>query len=789
MKLTYKFFIAIFVFILLVLTSSGFFIFFSIKSFLEESTSNQQVEIARQTMDKIDRFLQWNYSTVQVVATSRPTENYFAALDKKIRGNELRLLEEEVRKRFDDFKQIYSTWEDISMVDLNGTEIFSSNKEEIGENLFKKDIVYQNLFPRVLKGETVYSDLFYSKERQKPTIVFIVPVRTEIGQRIVGAVEAHFSWQAITEILESITNQTANLYNNQGLLISSNESKHESDILSAVHQDDPIVRHAISSGEMPMIAPSSHGKPETLISHVPELGYQNYQGNNWTLIFEIPAKIAFASAKESARKLVALLAAIMIVFILIIIFFINRKILQPISFLTSATEKIASGDLSQKIKIKSKDEIGQLAKSFNIMTEKLRDLYTNLDAKVREKTQESDQKAAELHLKVEELEEIRVATLNILEDVEEERKISEQEKNKLEAILYGIGEAVIVVDQSKKIIIFNPAAEKLLGYKEKEAIGKNYQEIIYITPEDCSTEVSDRFTCKNTINIEQCLLAGKFLTIPANSIVFTKDNKKIYISGASACIKNQDNQIVGSVIVMRDITRERELDRAKTEFISIASHQLRTPLSAIKWFLEMVIGGDAGIVKKEQQDLLDQAYRSNERLITLVNDLLNISRMESGKTKVETKPGVNVDLMIKSIISEITPIAVANNVAINLNPDQIKMPLLPADENKLRQAIINLFSNAIKYNKPRGSVTIKYKVEPEQIVITIADTGLGIPENQQKRMFEKFFRGDNVTVLQTEGTGLGLYITKAIIEGHGGKIWFESVENKGTIFYISLPLK
>jgi signal transduction histidine kinase len=144
--------------------------------------------------------------------------------------------------------------------------------------------------------------------------------------------------------------------------------------------------------------------------------------------------------------------------------------------------------------------------------------------------------------------------------------------------------------------------------------------------------------------------------------------------------------------------------------------------------------------------------------------------------------------MIKSIISEITPIAVANNVAINLNPDQIKMPLLPADENKLRQAIINLFSNAIKYNKPRGSVTIKYKVEPEQIVITIADTGLGIPENQQKRMFEKFFRGDNVTVLQTEGTGLGLYITKAIIEGHGGKIWFESVENKGTTFYISLPL-
>ncbi len=235
---------------------------------------------------------------------------------------------------------------------------------------------------------------------------------------------------------------------------------------------------------------------------------------------------------------------------------------------------------------------------------------------------------------------------------------------------------------------------------------------------------------------------------------------------------------------------EREqIEKMKSEFVSVASHQLRTPLTGIKWFAELMLRGKAGAVSPEQKDFLDQIHSSNERMIKLVEELLNVSRIETGtKFEIKKKP-TNVVEIIDSLTSDLVGLSHAHEVTLEKSADFPTKYELPLDADKIRQVFANLLSNAVKYSKKGGKVMIDFKdISTERkVLITIKDTGLGIPAKQQSRMFEKFFRADNVQTAETEGTGLGLYIAKAIIEGHGGKIWFESEENAGTTFFLELP--
>jgi len=235
---------------------------------------------------------------------------------------------------------------------------------------------------------------------------------------------------------------------------------------------------------------------------------------------------------------------------------------------------------------------------------------------------------------------------------------------------------------------------------------------------------------------------------------------------------------------------EREqIEKMKSEFVSVASHQLRTPLTGIKWFAELMLRGKAGVVSESQKDFLQQIHDSNERMIALVEDLLNVSRIETG-TKFEIKKvPTNVVEIIDSLTTDLVGLAHKHEVTLEKSGAFPITYELPLDADKIRQVFANLLSNAVKYSKKGGKVIVDLKDTraENKVLITVKDTGLGIPKKQQSRMFEKFFRADNVQTAETEGTGLGLYIAKAIIEGHGGKIWFESEENVGTTFFVELP--
>jgi signal transduction histidine kinase len=281
-------------------------------------------------------------------------------------------------------------------------------------------------------------------------------------------------------------------------------------------------------------------------------------------------------------------------------------------------------------------------------------------------------------------------------------------------------------------------------------------------------------------------------TIRVYKTVFTAEfnNKKkdgsLYIGSVYISpILDENKHVKFYVSIERDITKAKEIEKAKTEFVSLASHQLRTPLSAINWYTELVLSGDAGKVTKEQKEYLQEVATSSKRMADLVNALLNVSRIEMGTFVIEPQK-TDIISIIKDVIKENIKLVSENKVKI-IEKYPAKKMVLNIDPNLTRIILQNLISNGIKYNKTSGSLIIELARQQKYITLKITDTGYGIPVKEQDKIFTKLFRAENIKQKVTEGTGLGLYIAKSILTQSGGNIWFKSAENKGTTFYVVIP--
>jgi len=386
-------------------------------------------------------------------------------------------------------------------------------------------------------------------------------------------------------------------------------------------------------------------------------------------------------------------------------------------------------------------------------------------------------------------EELKESRKTLEKKVLERTKDLEQIKAKDEAILVSIGDGLVVVDAKGEVLMTNKAFGELLGWKNEEVVGRLMTEV---APRE--DEEGKRVPFNERILSQ--VLAGKNVTTTTTTTTtvvipvfyYVRKDQTRFPASSIVTPFAIDGKIIGAIEIFRDITKEKEIDKAKTEFVSLASHQLRTPLSTVNWYAEMLLAGDAGKLNEGQKKYLDEVYRSSQRMVELVNALLNVSRIELGTFVIEPKP-TDIVKLTRSVIDEQKPQIDEKKIKFSSSFEK-DIPLIQSDPKLLHMVMQNLLSNAVKYTSEGGKIELAISlVDKKNIQVKISDTGYGIPKNQQDKIFTKLFRTDNVREKDTEGTGLGLYIVKSIVEHSGGKIWFESEENKGTIFYVTLPLE
>lgn len=229
------------------------------------------------------------------------------------------------------------------------------------------------------------------------------------------------------------------------------------------------------------------------------------------------------------------------------------------------------------------------------------------------------------------------------------------------------------------------------------------------------------------------------------------------------------------------------IENITSDFVSLASHQLRTPLSAIKWNTEVLLGQKRGRLNAKQREYLGEIYRSNERAINLVNDLLDVSRIQEGRIHLELRP-TRVEEVVEEIIDNFNTIIKTSRVSINFAILNGPLPKVETDGEKLKRVIVNLLSNSIKYTPARGYIRISVEKDSKYLIVSVADSGVGLSKADRAKVFSKFFRSPRVVKMAPDGTGLGLFIAKSLVKAMGGKIGFRSKEGKGATFYFTLPI-
>ena len=355
----------------------------------------------------------------------------------------------------------------------------------------------------------------------------------------------------------------------------------------------------------------------------------------------------------------------------------------------------------------------------------------------------------------------------------------ESGRNRNEALLSSIGDGVAAVDADLHLIEFNRAAAQITRWPPEEALGRGYDEVFAWVPEQPSRPAQDPVR----LAIEQ----RQALRFVRDLLLVRRDGTRLPVSLSAAPVLDDQGQVTGCVAVFNDASQEREVDRMKTEFISIASHQLRTPMSGVKGALSLLLEDVLGRLNPQQREYLRRAYEANERLIALVNDLLNVSRLEQGQMQLHHEP-VDLSALAAAVAAEYQVRAQRYRQQLQLAPGQAAVFTL-GDPMRLREVVANLVDNAIKYTPEGGRITLAVRAEAEQAVFEVCDTGVGIPPDQIAHLFQKFTRIQNPLSAREFGSGLGLYFVRSVVELHQGSIQVESQPGQGTCFRVRLPLE
>ncbi len=351
-----------------------------------------------------------------------------------------------------------------------------------------------------------------------------------------------------------------------------------------------------------------------------------------------------------------------------------------------------------------------------------------------------------------------------------------------------LGDAVIVVNAQRAILFMNRAAEDLIGLDVESARGLNYQTILKLRSSEDQpiTITQDAFA--------QAVASGGRFSVDNLSIINTK-KQKLSVSIVATPIQNSKGEVQGAIAVLHDTTSQQALVRERDEFISTASHEMRTPLAAIEGYISMAQNPQLSTIDERAKGFLGKAHQASLHLGQLFSDLLSVSKIDDKRVNEHVEI-FNLSEILLATIDEMRVLAQQKNLNLNLKIGSASAPggvvVAPAynvyaDKDRIREILSNLIDNAIKYTR-QGSINVSIMDNAGSVVVEVADTGIGIAAPDQKHIFEKFYRANNSFTREINGNGLGLYIVRNLVEHYGGRVWVKSEENKGSTFGFSLPL-
>jgi PAS domain S-box-containing protein len=366
------------------------------------------------------------------------------------------------------------------------------------------------------------------------------------------------------------------------------------------------------------------------------------------------------------------------------------------------------------------------------------------------------------------------------------------EKSQDEAVLTSIADGVYAVDRDRNLVLLNKAAQQMVGWEEKDALGIKCKTVMKLIGSE-----SDISVCEKDCPALAVWNTGEPVFRNDTCFMHRKNKSRVQLSSSYAPIKDLDGNMVGAICVFRDFTKEKELERQRNEFVSTASHELRTPITATEGYLSIIT--DSGMCKIDDtgKEYLNKARGTLMSMSALVKNLLAVTKIEEGKLEATV-----TNFPLKDLISEVIDVfnskakekgigltfAESTELATGGGKKAIGRALnVRADREMIREVINNLTENAIKFTD-KGGVTISVDYDNDFAVVNVEDTGMGMPKDAEKHLFEKFYRVDNTATREVGGTGLGLYITRSIVENFGGKIWVESTPDKGSTFHFTVPL-
>jgi len=350
-------------------------------------------------------------------------------------------------------------------------------------------------------------------------------------------------------------------------------------------------------------------------------------------------------------------------------------------------------------------------------------------------------------------------------------------RERWEAVFRFTDEGIIIFDRQGIIVGFNPASTEITQWSAAEAIGLPFERIVKTVTLETSAPSAPPLS----------RVLGDGITIAkSEQLIETRVGGRLWTEISYSPIFDDAGKVTSGIAIIRNTQKDREVEEIKSDFISIVSHELRTPLTAIKGFLSMVLKQDFGELADKQQHYLSRVYQSNQRMIDLVEDLLDVSYIESGKINLSINP-VAMENVLNEVTSELAGKGAANQILIKVKRSK-RLPLVLADETRLHQILLNLVDNAIKYSMPGTQVEVDFQIQGDELVTTVSDHGVGISKGQLDRLFTKFGRIYNPMSVQAGGTGLGLYIVKNLVESHNGRIWATSQEGRGSKFRFTLPI-